>query len=96
MDQLPRLKISSSDKLFTLALEVEVALVQFAVNKFVFIPAEPKMALTQPATVDFLTSWCGTNVLRRSCFWPFLFCQGSVICRYDFMAYTTQRLGFCW
>ena len=30
------------------------AVVEFAVNKFVFIPAEPKMALTQLATVDFL------------------------------------------
>ena len=56
MDQLPRFKISSSDKPFTLALEVEAALVECAVNKFVSIPAEPKMALTQPATVDFLTS----------------------------------------
>ena len=59
LDQLPRFKISSSDKPFTLALEVEAALVECAVNKFVFIPAEPKMALTPPATVDFLTSWCG-------------------------------------
>ena len=42
--------------LFTLALEVEAALVECAVNKFVSVPAEPKMALTQPATVDFLTS----------------------------------------
>ena len=95
MDQLRRFKTSSSDKLFTLASEVEVALVECAVNKFVFIPVEPKMALTQPAAVDFLTPWCGANVLRRSCFWPFLFCQACVTCRYDFMAYTTQRLGFC-
>ena len=56
MDQLPRFKISSSDNYFTLVLEVEAALVECAVNKFVSIPAEPKMALTQPATVDFLTS----------------------------------------
>ena len=56
MDQFPHFKISSSDKPFTLALEVEVALVECAVNKFVSIPAELKMALTQPATVDFLTS----------------------------------------
>ena len=56
MDQLPRFKISSSGKPFTLALEVEAALAECAVNKFVSIPAKPKMALTQPATVDFLTS----------------------------------------
>ena len=56
LDQLPRLKIFSSDKPFTLALEVEAALVECAVNKFVSIPAEPKMTLTQPATVDFLNS----------------------------------------
>ena len=44
LDQLPRFKISSSDKPFNLALDVEVALVECAVNKFVSIPAEPKMA----------------------------------------------------
>ena len=64
MNQLPRFKISSSDKPFTLALEVEAALVECAVNKFLTIPAEPKMTLTQPATVDFLTSSCGANVLK--------------------------------
>ena len=56
LDQLPSFKISSSDKPCTLALEVEAVLVECAVNKFVSIPAEPKMALTQPATVDFLNS----------------------------------------
>ena len=56
MDQLSRFKISSSDKPFILALEVEAALVEYTVNKFVSIPPEPKMALTQPATVEFLTS----------------------------------------
>ena len=56
LDQLPRFKISSSDKPFTLDLEVEAALVECAVNTFVSIPAEPKMGLTQTATVDFLTS----------------------------------------
>ena len=55
LDQLRRSKISSSDKLFTLALEMEVALVECVINKFVSIPAEPKMALTQLATVDLLT-----------------------------------------
>ena len=39
------------------------------------------MALTQPATVDFLTFWCGANILRRSCFWPFLFRHARVTCR---------------
>ena len=53
LDQLPRFKISSRDKPFTLALEVEAALVACAVNKFVSIPAEPKMTLTQPYTVEF-------------------------------------------
>ena len=43
MNQLPRFKISSSDKPFTLALEVETALVECAVNKFVSIPAETKI-----------------------------------------------------
>ena len=56
MDPLPRFKISSSDKPFALALEVETALVECAVNKFVSILTDPKMALTQPATVNFLTS----------------------------------------
>ena len=56
MEQLPRFKISSSDEPFTLALEVEAALVECAVNKFVSIPAEPQMALIQPATIDILTS----------------------------------------
>ena len=55
LDQLRRSKISSSDKLFTLALEMEVALVESVINKFVSIPAEPKMTLTQLATVDLLT-----------------------------------------
>ena len=53
------------------------------------------MALTQLATVDFLTSWCGDDVLRRNCFWPFLFHHASVTCRYDFMACNTQSFGFC-
>ena len=56
LDQLPRFKKSSSDEPFTLALEVEAALVKCAVNKFVSIPAEPTMALTRQATVDFFTS----------------------------------------
>ena len=56
LDQLPRFKIFSSEKRFTLALDAEAALVECAVNKFVSIPAEPKMALTQPATVYILTS----------------------------------------
>ena len=56
MDQLPRFKIFSSEKRFNLALDAEAALVEYAVNKFVSIPAEPKMALTQPATVYILTS----------------------------------------
>ena len=42
--------------LLPLALDVEVALAECAVNNFVSIPAEPKMALTQPATVNVLTS----------------------------------------
>ena len=75
---------------------MEAALVEWAVNKFVSIPAEPKMALTQPATIDFSTSLCGANVLRRSCFWPFLFLHACVTCKYDFMACTTQSFGFCW
>ena len=56
LDQLPRFRISSSNKTFTLALEVEAALVECAVNKFASIPDEPTMTLTQQATVDFLTS----------------------------------------
>ena len=79
MDPLPRFKISSSDKPFALALEVETALVECAVNKFASILTDPKMALTQPATVDFLTSWCGANILRKSCFGLFLFCYACVI-----------------
>ena len=35
---------------------MEPALVECTVNKFVSVPADPKMALTQPATVEFLTS----------------------------------------
>ena len=96
LDQLPRLKIFSSDKPFTLALEVEAALVECAVNKFVSIPAEPKVTLIQPATVDFLNSWCGANVLRRSCFWLFLFLHAYVTCRYDFMACTITKFWICW
>ena len=34
---------------------MEAALVECALNNFVSILAEPKMALTQPATVDILT-----------------------------------------
>ena len=96
MDNLPHFKISSSDKHFTLALEVEAALVECAVNTFVFTPAKPKMALTQTATVDFLSSWYGANVLRRSCSCPFYFRHACVSCRYNFMACTTQSFGFFW
>ena len=39
-------KISSSDKPFILALEVEAALVECSINKFVSIPAEPEIGLT--------------------------------------------------
>ena len=56
MNQSPRFKISSKDKPFALALEVGAALVECALNKFVSFPGEPKMALTQPAIVDFLTT----------------------------------------
>ena len=56
LDQLSRFKIFSSEKRFTLALDAEAALVACAVNKFVSIPAEPKIALTEPATVYILTS----------------------------------------
>ena len=66
MDQLPRFKIPSCDKPSTLGLKVEAALVECVVNQFVSIPAEPKIALSQPATVDFLTSWCEVNVLIGS------------------------------
>ena len=76
-------------------LQVEAALVECTVNKFVSIPSEPKMALTQLPTVHFLTSRCGVNVLRRSCFLPFLFRHACVTYRYDFMACITQSFGFC-
>ena len=72
------------------------ALVECAVNMFVYIPAEPKMAFAQPATMDVLTYWYGANVLRRNCFWQFLFCHACVTCRYDSMACATQNSGFCW
>ena len=75
---------------------MEAALVECAVNKFVSIQAKRKMALTQPATADFLTSWCGANVLRRSGFRQFLFRHACVTCSYDFMACTTQSFRFCW
>ena len=56
MDQLPRFKISSSNRRFASALEVEATLFECAVNKFISIPAEPKMALNKPASVNFLFS----------------------------------------
>ena len=96
MSQVPCFKISSRDKPFTSDLEVEAVLVECAVNKFVSTPAEPGIVLTQPVAVDFLTSWCGANVLIGSFFGSFLFRHACVTCRYDFIACTTQSFGFYW
>ena len=96
MSKVSCFKISSRDKPFTSDLEVEAVLVECAVNKFVSIPAEPGIILTQPVAVDFLTSWCGANVLIGSFFCSFLFRHACVTCRYDFIACTTQSFGFYW
>lgn len=50
LGQLPRFKIPPSVRSFTLASEMQAALVECAVNKFESIPDEPKMTFTKSAT----------------------------------------------
>ena len=64
--------MSSVGRPFIFALEVEADLVEWVVNKEVSNPANPKIALIQPATEDFWISWCDSVLLKSNCFLIFL------------------------